>query len=109
MKAHEHLAGNLKRYLDSNLISTNSIASKKDVSQKTIWVCANGTVNASLNVAHKVSRAMELDAFMLCRKQFTEPQIRRSTTVGIIADKLMTLDRKQLQKVNRLINEMEID
>ena len=104
MRPSDTLATNLKTFFDANRLTTNGVANKTSVSQKTIWVCVNGTVAPSVNVAQAVAGAVKLDAAMLTRQEFTAKQINNSRRVGELADKLMLLTTEQIKMIDEMVN-----
>ena len=103
MRPSDILASNLKQFFDDQQLTTNGVATASGVSQKTIWVCVNGTVAPSVNVAEAVAKAVNLDAFVLCREEFTPKQIGNSKRVGQLADKLMQLSVEQLRIIDEMV------
>jgi len=103
MRPSDTLAANLKTFFEANDLTTNGVATKTGVSQKTIWVCVNGTVAPSVNVAQVVADAAKLDAFSLLREEFTAKQIKNSKRVGELADKLMLLNVEQIRMIDEMV------
>ncbi len=103
MRPSDTLASNLKKFFDAEQLTTNGVANTSGVSQKTIWVCVNGTVAPSVNVADAVAKSVSLDAFALCRGEFTPSQISNSKRVGAIADKLMQLPVDKLRMIDEMV------
>lgn len=103
MRPSDTLALNLKTFFEANELTTNGVATKTGVSQKTIWVCVNGTVAPSVNVAQVVAAAAKLDAFTLMRQEYTARQIKNSKRVGELTDKLMLLSIEQIRMIDEMV------
>lgn len=103
MKPSDNLSANLKRFFNDRDLTTNGVATSSGVSQKTIWVCVNGTTVPSINVAKNVASAVDLDAGMLTRETFSARHIGNSKTVGEIADMMMTLERHQISMLKEIV------
>ena len=106
MRPSDTLASNLKKYFESEQLTTNGVATTSGVSQKTIWVCVNGTVAPSVNVADAVARAVDLDAFNLCRNEFTPRQIKNSKRVSLLSDKIMQLSVDQIRMIDEMVTRL---
>ena len=94
---------NIKTYMDANDISTNSIATKSGISQKTIWVVANGKVATTLNTATNLSKAMSLDFRAMLIPNMTAKQVGRSGRIARILDDLTLLSNDELAHAQAII------
>ena len=94
---------NIKAYMDNNDISTNSIATKSGMSQKTIWVVANGKVATTLNTADNLCKAMALDFRAMLLPDMTAKQVGRSSRIARMLDELTLLDNDELAHVSAII------
>ena len=103
MRPSDTLASNLKKFFEAEQLTTNGVATQSGVSQKTIWVCINGTVAPSVNVADAVAKSVGRDAFSLCRGEFDPEQIKNCNKVGAIADKLMQLPVDKLRMIDEMV------
>ena len=66
-------------------------------------MCINGAVAPSVNVAEVVAGAARLDAFSLCRQEFTPGQIRNSRRVATLSDKLMLLSTEHIRMIDEMV------
>ena len=103
MRPSDTLAANLKKHFESEQLTTNGVATTSGVSQKTIWVCVNGTVAPSVNVADAVAKSVNLDAFNLCHTEFTARQIKNSKRVGLLSEKIMQLSVEQIRMIDEMV------
>jgi len=94
---------NIKAYMDNNDISTNSIATKSGMSQKTIWVVANGKVATTLNTADNLCKALSLDFRAMLLPDMTAKQVGRSSRIARMLDELTLLDNDELAHVSAII------
>jgi len=103
MKPSDNLSANLKRFFNERDLTTNGVATSSGVSQKTIWVCVNGTTVPSVNVANRVASAVGLDASMLTRETFSAKHIGNSRAVGDISHMMMTLNIHQISMLKEIV------
>ena len=99
MKYADNYSGNLKRYLDGNQISTNSLANKSKISQKTIWVVQAGKSVPTVNTVQQISMALDIDGRVMLGKELTFDQLKRTKKIGRILDLLPELSPDDLSSV----------
>ena len=103
MRANEALAINLQKHFEKNDITAHALGKAGKVPQKRVWACLTGTIAPSVNTVYSVCDAVQLDASILCRKEFDADQVRHSQRVGRIADDLMTLSFEQIKFVADMV------
>ena len=97
---------NLDTYMESESITTNSLATKSGISQKTIWVVKAGKTKPTVTTAEAVSNALGLDARIMMGKDLTAEQIGRSARIGRLLDKMLTLSPDQLKSIQTVVESM---
>ncbi|MEL0014965.1 MAG: helix-turn-helix transcriptional regulator [Rhodospirillales bacterium] len=99
MKYADCYSSNLKRYLDGNQISTNSLANKSKISQKTIWVVQAGKSVPTVNTVQQISKALDIDGRVMLGKELTFDQLKKTKKIGKILDLLPDLSSDNLNSV----------
>ena len=99
MKYADCYSSNLKRYLDGNQISTNSLANKSKISQKTIWVVQAGKSVPTVNTVQQISKALDIDGRVMLGKELTFDQLKQTKKIGRILDLLPDLSGDDLNSV----------
>ena len=97
---------NLDTYMESESITTNSLASKSGISQKTIWVVKAGKTKPTVTTAEAVSKALGLDARIMMGEGLTPEQIGRSARIGRLLDKMLALSPDQLKSIQTVVESM---
>ena len=100
----DYLAANLKVYFKHNDISTNGLANKSGIPQKTIWVCVTGSNAPSVNTAQIVCDSAQLSAPVLTLDDYTAEQLTNSRAVENISRELMRLDKSQLKFIKEMVD-----
>ena len=95
-------SSNLKRYLDGNGISTNSLANKSNISQKTIWVVQAGKSVPTVNTVQSISKALSIDSRVMLHKELSLEEMANSVRVGKIMEELVSMTREQIQHVSAI-------
>ena len=98
-KYSDNYSNNLKRYLDGNGISTNSLANKSNISQKTIWVVQAGKSVPTVNTAQSISKALMIDSRMMLHKDLTLDEMTNTIRVGKIMEELVSMTKEQILHV----------
>lgn len=98
----ENYSANLKRYLDGEGISTNSLANKANISQKTIWVVQAGKSVPTVNTIQSISNALPIDGRLMLGAELTLEQIRLTGKVGRILDDLIQMTADQVDHVRAI-------
>lgn len=99
MKYSDCYSSNLKRYLDGNQISTNSLANKSKISQKTIWVVQAGKSVPTVNTVQQISKALDIDARPMLGKELSFDQLKQTKKIGRVLDLLVDLSPEDLNSV----------
>lgn len=97
---------NLDTYMDSEGITTNSLATKSGISQKTIWVVKAGKTKPTVTTAEAVATALGLDARIMMGKDLTAEQVGRSARIGRLLDKMLSLNPEQLKSIQTVVESM---
>lgn len=95
-------SANLKRYLDGEGISTNSLANKTNISQKTIWVVQAGKSVPTVNTIQSISMALPIDGRVMLGKELTLAQINKTGMIGRILDDLVDMTSDQIEHVRAI-------
>lgn len=94
---------NLDRYMKTENISHNSLATKTGVSQKTIWSVVTGRSVPSLNTAEMVAKATGVDVRVMVSKDLSPEQVKRSVKIGKMLDQMIGLNVEQLDTVRGVL------
>lgn len=97
---------NLDTYMEFEKITTNSLATKSGISQKTIWVVKAGKTKPTVTTAEAVARALGLDARIMMSESLTAEQVSRSARLGRLLDKMLTLNPEQLKSIQTVVESM---
>lgn len=100
---------NLDTYMESEKITTNSLATKSGISQKTIWVVKAGKTKPTVTTAEAVARALGLDARIMMSESLTAEQVSRSARLGRLLDKMLTLSPEQLKSIQTVVESMSTE
>lgn len=92
-------SSNLKRYLDGNGISTNSLANKSNISQKTIWVVQAGKSVPTVNTVQSISKALSIDSRMMLHAPLSLDEMANTVRIGKIMEELVGMTREQVQHI----------
>jgi predicted transcriptional regulator len=102
MRYADCYSSNLKRHLDGNQISTNSLANKSKISQKTIWVVQAGKSVPTVNTVEQISKALDIDGRVMLGKELTFDQLKHTKKIGKILDLLVDLSNENLNSVQSI-------
>ena len=102
MKYADCYSGNLKRYLDGNQISTNSLANKSKISQKTIWVVQAGKSVPTVNTVQQISKALDIDGRVMLGRELTFDELKQTKKIGKILDLLVGLSPDDLASIHSI-------
>ena len=100
---------NLDTFMESEAISTNALATKSGISQKTIWVVKAGKTKPTVTTAEAVSLALGLDARIMMSAHLTAEQCARSARLGRLLDKMLSLNPEQLKSIQTVIESMSTE
>ena len=85
----EVFADNLKRYMTEYDISTNGVALKKGISQKTLWVTVNKVNVPTLDTAKKICDALDVDFALCVSRELTAEQVASSKKLARAIDTVL--------------------
>lgn len=97
---------NLDTYMEAQLITTNALATKSGISQKTIWVVKAGKTKPTMTTAEAIANALGLDARVMMGDGLTADQLGRSARIGRLFDKMMMLKPDQLKSIQTIVESM---
>ena len=98
----DNYSRNLKTYLDGEGISTNSLANKTNISQKTIWVVQAGKSVPTVNTIQSISGALPIDGRIMLGSELTFDQLQRTAKVGRITDDLIKMNTDQIDHIRAI-------
>lgn len=98
----DNYCANLKRYLDGERISTNSLADKTRISQKTIWVVQAGKSVPTVNTVQSISDALPIDGRVMMGCELTLEQLRLTSKIGRVMDDLIQMTGEQIDHVRAI-------
>ena len=79
---NEIFARNVKRYMEEFEISTNSVAMRTGMPQKTLWVTINEKNKPTLDTAHKICKALNIDLSVCISRPLTPHQVAKSKQIA---------------------------
>lgn len=97
---------NLACYMEAESISTNALATRSGISQKTIWIVKANKTKPTVTTAEAIANALNLDARIMMCKGLTSSQIGRSGRMGRMLDTMMTLSSDKLKSLQTIIESM---
>lgn len=92
--------------MEAELITTNALATKSGISQKTIWVVKASKTKPTVTTAEAIANALGLDARVMMGDNLTADQLRRSARIGRLLDKMLTLTPEQLKSIQTIVESM---
>lgn len=98
----DNYSHNLKVYLEGEGISTNSLANKSNISQKTIWVVQAGKSVPTVNTIQSIAAALNIDSRLMLHTSLTLDQLQRTRKVGRIMDDLIEMTSDQIAHVHAI-------
>jgi len=102
----ENFCLSLDTYMESEFISTNALATKSGISQKTIWVVKANKTKPTVTTAQAIANALGLDARVMMGDNLTAEQVSRSARIGRLLDKMLTLSPDQLKSIQTIVESM---
>lgn len=100
----EIFADNLKRYMEQNDISTNGVAMKMGISQKTLWVTINKKNTPTLDTAKRICDALNVDIRVMMSRRLQPPELNRTKVIGRAIDALIALPTERLSAVREVMD-----
>lgn len=96
-------AENLKRYMEINNISTNGVAMRSGISQKTLWVTINQKNIPTIDTANKICAALNVDMRVMLTRQLTDNEVNRTRVIGRAIDALVELPSERVAAVREVM------
>ena len=96
-------AENLKRYMEINDISTNGVAMRSGISQKTLWVTINQKNIPTIDTANKICAALNVDMRVMLTRQLTDSELNRTRVIGRAIDALVELPSERVAAVREVM------
>jgi DNA-binding XRE family transcriptional regulator len=106
-KHSELFRKNLQGFMDDMGMSGLGTAKTSGVSQKTVWSVCTGRSAPTLNTAHRVAKAVGVDAALLQIKPLTPSQVGRSKQVARLTAELFDLSAADLSAVRKFVSGMQ--
>lgn len=100
---------NLATYMEAEGLTTNALATKSGISQKTIWIVQAGKTKPTLTTAESLAKAIGVDARVMMSDGLTPEQIGRSSRIGRLLDKMLALNPEQLTSIATVIESMSTE
>ena len=100
---------NLATYMEAEGLTTNALATKSGISQKTIWIVQAGKTKPTLTTAELLAKAIGVDARIMMSHALTPEQIGRSSRIGRLLDKVLALNPEQLTSIATVIESMSTE
>jgi len=97
---------NLHTYMEAESITTNALATKSGISQKTIWVVKANRTKPTVTTAEAIANALGLDARVMMGDGLTADQLGRSARIGRLLDKMLMLKPEQLKSIQTIVESM---
>ena len=102
IKYAEIYSRNLKRYLDGEGISTNSLANKTNISQKTIWVVQAGKSVPTVNTIQSISAGLPIDCRSMLGRELTLQRLKMRSKGSRVLDDLLEMTSDQIDHVRAI-------
>ena len=96
-------AENLKRYMEINDISTNGVAMRSGISQKTLWVTINQKNIPTIDTANKICAALNVDMRVMLTRRLTDNELNRTRVIGKAIDALVELPSERVAAVREVM------
>lgn len=100
----EIFADNLKQYMKQNDISTNGIAMRSGISQKTLWVTINKKNIPTLDTAKKMCDALNVDMRVMMSRSLQPAELNRTKIIGKAIDSLISLPTERVAAVREVMD-----
>ena len=100
----EIFADNLKRYMKQNDISTNGVAMRSGISQKTLWVTINKKNIPTLDTANKMCDALNVDTRVMMSRPLQPAELNRTKIIGRAIDSLISLPTERAAAVREVMD-----
>ena len=100
----EIFADNLKQYMEQNDISTNGVALRSGISQKTLWVTINKKNIPTLDTAKKMCDALNVDMRVMMSRLLQPAELNRTKVIGRAIDSLISLPTERVAAVREVMD-----
>ena len=100
----EIFADNLKQFMEQNDISTNGVAMRSGVSQKTLWVTINKKNVPTLDTAKKICDALNVDMRVMMTRPLLASELNRTKIIGKAIDSLISLPTERVAAVREVMD-----
>jgi DNA-binding phage protein len=100
----EIFADNLKAYMGQNEISTNGVALRSGISQKTLWVTINKKNVPTLDTANRVCDALNVDMRVMMSRLLQPAELNRTKIIGRSIDSLISLPTEKVAAVREVMD-----
>ena len=100
----EIFADNLKQYMEQNDISTNGVAMRSGISQKTLWVTINKKNIPTLDTAKKICDALNVDMRVMMSRPLQPAELNRTKIIGRAIDALISLPTERVAAVREVMD-----
>jgi transcriptional regulator with XRE-family HTH domain len=100
----EIFADNLKQFMEQNDISTNGVAMRSGVSQKTLWVTINKKNIPALDTAKRICDALNVDMRVMMTRPLLSSELNRTKIIGRAIDSLISLPTERVAAVREVMD-----
>jgi transcriptional regulator with XRE-family HTH domain len=100
----EIFADNLKQFMEQNDISTNGVAMRSGVSQKTLWVTINKKNIPTLDTAKRICDALNVDMRVMMTRPLLSSELNRTKIIGRAIDSLISLPTERVAAVREVMD-----
>ena len=102
MRFAENYCRSLHTYMEAEAITTNALATKSGISQKTIWVVQAGKSVPTVNTIQSISAALPIDGRIMLGSELTFDQLQRTAKVGRVMDDLIKMSTDQIDHIRAI-------
>ena len=100
----EVFADNLKQYMEQNDISTNGVALRSGIAQKTLWVTINKKNIPTLDTAKRMCDALNVDMRVMMSRLLQPSELNRTRIIGRAIDSLISLPTERVSAVREVMD-----
>lgn len=100
----EIFADNLKQFMEQNEISTNGVALRSGISQKTLWVTINKKNIPTLDTANRMCEALNVDMRVMMSRLLQPAELNRTKIIGRAIDSLISLPTERVAAVREVMD-----
>jgi transcriptional regulator with XRE-family HTH domain len=103
-RVSEIFADNLKQFMEQNEISTNGVALRSGISQKTLWVTINKKNIPTLDTANRMCEALNVDMRVMMSRLLQPAELNRTKIIGRAIDSLISLPTERVAAVREVMD-----